>query len=97
MREQGKEYGQLPRAKAGPLPTPSKERETSVQQGPQFYECVEMNLANVLNELGGRFNPRASTRERSPSNTLISVLWESLQKAHLSRAALILLIYRRLG
>ena len=88
MRKQGK---------AGPLPTPSKERETSVQRGPQFYECMEMNMANVLNALGGRFNPRATAREHSPSNTLVSVLWESLQKVPLSRAALILLIYRQLG
>lgn len=67
-RERGKERRQLVGAKAGPLPTTSKEIGISVLGGPQFYKCREMHLANTLNKLRGRFKLRASRRKESHAN-----------------------------
>ena len=73
--------------------TQQRKRDLSSMRATVLRMCGD-EFGQHPDELGGTFNPRSSAREHSPSNTLISVLWESLQKVHLNHTALILLIYR---
>lgn len=41
---------------------------------PQSYNCMELNLANNLNELESKFYPRAPRKKCIPANLLISAL-----------------------
>lgn len=48
--------------------------------GPQLYNHKELDPSNNLNELGGRFFPRASSQESSPDNILILALCHPEQR-----------------
>ena len=93
--ERGKECRQLVGAKASPLPTTSKGIGISVLGGPQFYNSRKCIWPTPWISLGADSNSELPEgRKAMPIDTLISALWEPLQRTQLSHAVPRLLIYR---